>query len=671
MTAYPHLLAPLDLGHVVLPNRVLMGSMHVGLEEEHGPLRKMAAYFARRAEGGVGLMVTGGVAPNREGWTKPFAAKLSNRYEAWKHRYVTDAVHEAGGRIAMQILHTGRYGYHPLAVAPSALRSPISPFKPRALSQTGIERTLNAFARSAKLAKEAGYDGVEIMGSEGYLIHQFIAARTNHRQDVWGGDFEQRIRFPAEVVRRVRAAVGPEFIVIFRLSMLDLVEEGSEWDEIVRLAGVVQEAGATLLNTGIGWHEARVPTIATLVPRAGFAWVTERLRPHVDIPVITSNRINTPEVAEQVLARGAADMVSLARPLLADPDWVNKAAAKRADEINTCIACNQACLDHIFEGKRVSCLVNPLACHETEWKVHPAMARRRVAVIGAGPAGLACATTAAARGHDVTLYEQQEQIGGQFLLARLIPGKDEFNETLRYFRRRLETTGVTVRLGHQVTVDELIAEGFHAVVVASGVSPRVPKLQGVDHPKVLSYLDVLRGAPVGDRVAILGAGGIGFDVAEFLLTDHRGPPELATYLAEWGIDPEMNVRGGLVEAKVEPSKRTIALLQRSPGKPGKGLGKTTGWIHRAQLGKAGVQMLGGCTYDRVDDEGLHVTVDGEAKLYPVDNVILCAGQQPYDELSERLVEAGVAVKVVGGARDASGLDAKRAISEGMRVASEL
>ena len=673
MSTYAHLLAPLDLGHVTLKNRVLMGSMHVGLEEEIGPLKKMAAYFAARARGGVGLIVTGGVAPDRAGWVKPFAGKMTNRWEAYKHRVVTDAVHDEGGRIAMQILHAGRYGYHPLAVSASAIKSPISPFKPSALSAKGVERTIANFVNCAVMARKAGYDGVEVMGSEGYLINQFIARPTNKRTDEWGGSFDNRIRFPIEIVKRTREAVGDDFIIIYRLSMLDLVEDGSTWEEVVQLGKEIERAGASIINTGIGWHEARIPTIGTMVPRAGFSWVTRRLKGEVSIPLVTSNRINMPDVADRVLASGDADMVSMARPFLADPDWVIKAMEGREDEINTCIACNQACLDHVFKNQRPSCLVNPFACYETELKVHPVKTQRRIAVVGAGPAGLAAATTAAGRGHSVTLFEASDAIGGQFNLARQIPGKEEFNETIRYFTRQLELTGVDVRLNTRATAEALQVDGYDAVILATGVSPRTTGIRGEDHPKVLTYLQVLRDhAPVGDSVAIIGAGGIGFDVAEYLAHEGKSTSlDEDAWCEEWGVDKTYARPGGLTEAVDAPPARKITLCQRSKGKLGARLGKTTGWIHRASLDKKQVQKLSECEYDRIDDEGLHLVSKGQRMLLAVDNVIICAGQLPLRELQEPLRAAGIEVHLIGGADEARELDAKRAIDQATRLAAEL
>jgi 2,4-dienoyl-CoA reductase (NADPH2) len=670
--AYPHLLAPLDLGFTTLRNRVLMGSMHTGLEEAPQGFRRLAAFYAERARGGVGLIVTGGIAPNQDGVVMPGAAALESEAQIVKHRLVTDAVHAAGGRIAMQILHTGRYAYHRGAVAPSPVQAPISPIRPRELSAEDIERTLDDYARCAGLAQAAGYDGVEVMGSEGYLINQFIARQTNFREDGWGGSFENRIRFALETVRRVRATTGPNFIIIFRLSMLDLVEGGSTWEEIVALAKAVEEAGATIINTGIGWHEARIPTIATMVPRAAFVWVTKRLMGQVRIPLVTTNRINAPEVAEEVIASGCADMVSMARPFLADADFVNKAAAGRADEINTCIACNQACLDEIFEGRLTYCLVNPRACRETELLIAPASAPRRIAVVGAGPAGMACALTAAERGHWVTLFDAAPEIGGQFNLARRIPGKEEFAETLRYFDRRLQRVGVSLQLGRECTAVELAAAGFEHVVLATGIVPRRPELPGIEHEKVISYVDLIEGYRVaGERVAIIGAGGIGFDVAEFLTHVEDDRDELERFQGEWGIDPDFGNPGGLKPPSAERGRRQVWLLQRKAAKVGDGLARTTGWIRRTLLKKRGVQMLSGVTYERVDDAGLHVVIDGERQCLPVDHVIICAGQEPRRELAEGLRAAAVPVSLIGGADVANELDAKRAIDQGTRLAATL
>ena len=680
MAAYPNLLAPLDLGFTTLPNRVLMGSMHTGLEEAPDGFRKLAAFYAARARGGVGLIVTGGVAPNLVGRLEPRASQLSYGWQAGKHRGVTDAVHAAGGRIAMQILHAGRYAYHPLSVAPSATRSPITPFKPRALTGWGVRRTIAAYVRCAELARRAGYDGVEIMGSEGYLINQFIAPQTNLRDDEWGGTFENRIRLPVEIVRRTREAVGRDFIIIYRLSMLDLVEGGSTWDEVVALAKAVEAAGATLINTGVGWHEARIPTIATMVPRAAFAWVTRRMKGEVGIPLITTNRINDPQVAETLLARGDADMVSMARPFLADAEFVAKAAAGRAAEINTCIGCNQACLDHIFARAIATCLVNPYACRETELVLTPATSKLAVAVVGAGPAGLAAATTAAERGHAVTLFDAAPEIGGQFNLARRIPGKEEFAETLRYFRTRLASLGVDVRLGRAAGVDDL--RGFDRVLLASGVVPRVPPIDGIGHAKVASYVDVVRGERiVGATAAIVGAGGIGFDVAELLsagaapdghASDGRvDDPAVAAFRAEWGIDAGFAARGGLGAAHDDPPPRKLWLLQRKETKVGAGLAKTTGWIRRTLLKRRGVRMLAGASYDCIDDAGLHITVDGRPQVLDVDTIVICAGQEPRRDLVPALAAAGIEAILIGGADVAAELDAKRAIDQGTRVALSL
>jgi len=670
---YTKLFAPLDLGHVTLPNRILMGSMHTGLEDKASDYDKLAAYFAERARGGVGLMVTGGIAPSIQGWLKPFGGRLTMPWHKPRHRKLTDAVHAEGGRICLQILHAGRYGYHPLSVAPSKIKSPITPFTPRALSSRGVERTIHDFVHCAKLAQDAGYDGVEVMGSEGYLINQFIAERTNHRNDAWGGDAARRMRFAIEIVRRTRAAVGRNFIIIYRLSMLDLVEGGQDWSEIVKLAKAIEAAGASIINTGIGWHEARVPTIVTSVPRAGFAWVTKKLKGEVAIPLIATNRINMPEVAERILADGEADMVSMARPLLADPAWANKAKAGRSERINTCIACNQACLDHVFQNKRASCLVNPRACHETELKIEPASVRKRIAVIGAGPAGMACASTLGERGHAVTLIDKANEIGGQFNYAKQIPGKEEFHETLRYFRHQLSDTGVDVQLGQTADAASLHAGGYDEVVIATGITPRTVSFPGSDDPRVLSYLDVLaRHQSVGAKVAIIGAGGIGFDVAEFLVEHAPSPTtDVARWTREWGVDMQLAQRGGLQKPQPEAPARQIWLLQRSEGRPGRRLNKTTGWVHRATLKAKQVSMLGKVSYQRFDDQGLHITVDGAPQILPVDHVVVCAGQEPNRRLADELIAAGLKVHVIGGADVAAELDAKRAIAQGTRLASHI
>ncbi|WP_371482670.1 FAD-dependent oxidoreductase [Kitasatospora sp. NBC_00315] len=673
MTAYPHLLSPLDLGFTTLPNRVVMGSMHVGLEEAENGFERMAEFYATRARGGVGLIVTGGIAPNEQGRPWSGGAKLTTDAEADRHRIVTDAVHRAGGRIAMQILHFGRYAYHEDLVAPSAVQAPISPYVPHALTEDEIERTIEDFVRCAALARQAGYDGVEIMGSEGYLINEFIAAPTNRREDRWGGSYENRMRLPVEIVRRVRERVGADFILIYRLSMLDLIPGGSTFAEVVRLARAVEAAGATIINTGIGWHEARIPTIATSVPRGAYTWVTKKLMGAVGVPLVTSNRINTPELAERLLADGHADLVSLARPLLADPEFVAKARSGRPEAVNTCIGCNQACLDHTFGGRITSCLVNPRACHETELVLAPTRSRKRVAVVGAGPAGLACAVTAAGRGHAVTLYDAADEIGGQLTIARQVPGKEEFDETIRYFRHQLAAEGVDVRLSTTVTAPGLAAEGFDEIVVATGVTPRLPELPGTDHPSVVGYLDVLRDkAAVGERVAILGAGGIGFDVAEYLTDPGAGAsldPEV--FFEQWGVDTEHRTPGGLREPVRRGSPRTVHLLQRKTGKVGAGLGKTTGWIHRTELRHRGVAMTAGVAYDLIDDQGLHLTVEGERRILPVDTVVLCTGQEPRRDLYDALRAQGLEPHLIGGADLAAELDAKRAIDQGTRLAATL
>ncbi len=675
MALYPHLLAPLDLGFTTLRNRVLMGSMHTGLEDRTSNFPKLAAYFAERARGGAGLIVTGGFAPNIAGWLLPFASRLASHRAARAHRVITAAVHEEGGKLALQILHAGRYGYHPLSVAPSRIKSPITPFTPRALSTAGVERQIRAFVRCAALAREAGYDGIEVMGSEGYFINQFLVTHTNRRTDRWGGSFANRMQLPVEIVTRAREVVGRDFIIIYRLSMLDLIPEGQSWDEVVMLAKAVERAGATIINTGIGWHEARVPTIATSVPRAAFAWVTRKLKGEVDIPLCTTNRINAPDVAEKLLADGDADMISMARPFLADPDFVNKAAAGRAADITTCSACNQACLDHTFRNELASCLVNPRACHETELNFPPASVKKKIVVVGAGPAGLAAACVLAERGHSVQLFDSAGEIGGQFNMAKRIPGKEEFHETLLYFRHRLERAGVRVQLNTRVTADYLVPAGCDEIVLATGVTPRSPGIPGQDHPRVLSYLDVLlHGKPVGKRVAVIGAGGIGFDVAEFLVHDGHSPTlDLDAWLREWGVRDPAVARGGVagVQPDVAPPARQIYLLQRKASKPGAGLGKTTGWIHRAALKMNGVEMLAGVSYDAIDDAGLHITVGGKPRVLAVDHIVLCTGQESLRELVEPLKAAGLKLHVIGGADVAAELDAKRAINQASRVAARI
>ncbi|MDX3004314.1 NADPH-dependent 2,4-dienoyl-CoA reductase [Kribbella solani] len=673
MSAYPHLLEPLDLGHVVLPNRVIMGSMHTGLEDRLSDLPKLAAYFAERARGGAGLMVTGGYAPNRTGWLTPFGSALTSTKQATRHRLLTDAVHAEGGRIALQILHAGRYAYHPFSVSASALKAPINPFKPRALSDRGVRRQIAAYADCAALARDAGYDGVEIMGSEGYFINQFLAERTNRRTDRWGGSPENRRRLAVEIVRRTRERVGTDFLIIYRLSMADLVEGGQTWDDVITLGREIEAAGASIINTGIGWHEARVPTIVTSVPRAAFTSVTAAFKPHVSIPVVTSNRINLPQVAEEVLARGDADLISMARPFLADPEWVLKATTDRADEINVCIACNQACLDHVFAKKKASCMVNPRAGRETELRLEVTRRAKSIAVVGAGPAGLAAAVTAAERGHRVELFEASNELGGQFGIARRIPGKEEFAETIRYYQRRLELTGVKVHLGQRATVTDLA--GFDEVVLATGVVPRVPAIPGIDHPKVLSYVEVVRGGkPVGETVAVIGAGGIGVDVSEFLTTPESPALDLAAWQAEWGVADPVTVRAALGVPRPEASPRKVYLLQRKAGKIGAGLGKTSGWVHRAALKAKQVEQLRGVNYERIDDEGLHISFGPKREnpqVLAVDTVVICAGQEPLRDLAEPLRATGRPIHLIGGAHVAAELDAKQAIDQATRLALTL
>ncbi|WP_019531573.1 NADPH-dependent 2,4-dienoyl-CoA reductase [Dasania marina] len=669
---YPTLLKPLDLGFTTLKNRVLMGSMHTNLEEADNGFERLAAFYGERAKGGVGLIVTGGIGPSARGAVFFNAACMATQEDVANHKIVTQAVHAHDSKICMQILHAGRYAYNPNLIAPSDIQAPINPFKPHAVSEEEIEAEIQGFVNASVLAKEAGYDGVEIMGSEGYFINQFIVERTNKRSDQWGGAYENRIRFPIEVVSRVRAAVGEDFIIIYRLSMLDLVADGSNFDEVISLGKKLEQAGVTIMNTGIGWHEARVPTIATKVPRAAFSWVTAKVRKALSVPVITSNRINTPEIAEEILARGDADMVSMARPMLADPEFVIKAEQDRADEINTCIGCNQACLDHVFEGKPTTCLVNPRACFETELNIIATTQQKHFAVVGAGPAGLAFATTAAKRGHKVTLFDAGAEIGGQFNIAKQIPGKEEFYETLRYYKRQLELTGVQLHLNTQVDAQQLNQGDFDEVIIAAGIVPRMPEIVGIEHQKVMNYLDVIKDKkPVGKKVAVIGAGGIGFDVSEYL--SHEGvslSQNIPAFMKEWGIDMSMQARGGVagVKPEVHPSPREIYLLQRKTSKVGAGLGKTTGWIHRAGLQKKGVVMLPSCEYQKIDNQGLHLLVNGEAKVLDVDNIIICAGQDSRRELVEGLTKS---YQLIGGADVAVELDAKRAIDQGTRLAMAL
>lgn len=684
---YPHLLSPLDLGFTTLKNRVLMGSMHTGLEDRRKNFPKLAAYFAERAAGEAGLMVTGGIAPSLRGSLMPYPSGLFNRLQVPRHKLVTSAVHEAGGKICMQILHGGRYSYHPFSVAPSAIQSPITPFKPKALSSNGVERQIRSFVRATRLARLAGYDGVEIMGSEGYFINEFTTTHVNKRTDQWGGNTRNRYRIAEEILNRCRQEAGDDFIIIYRLSMMDLLPSGNAWSEVVEQARMAEANGATLINTGIGWHEARIPTIATMVPRGAFSWVTARMRPELNIPVITTNRINTPEVAEAILARGEADMVSMARPFLADAEFVKKAHEGRSNEINICIACNQACLDHTFAGKHSTCLVNPRACRETELNYLPVKEVKAIAVVGAGPAGLAFATVAGKRGHSVSLFDQGSEIGGQFNMAKRIPGKEEFSASLDYYRGELERSGVKLNLDTRVSADDL--EGFDEVVLATGVYPRKINLPGIDHARVVSYIEVLqRKVEIGKKVAVIGAGGIGFDVAEFLChaggihgpgqdnSYHEGikaAQSVDAFNREWGIDQSLVAKGGVEGVKPLPpeSPRQVWLLQRKPGKPGKTLGKTTGWIHRLTLRHRGVKMLGNVSYERIDDEGLHIAVDGKPQILDVDHIVICAGQVSNRDLAEECQARGVVCHIIGGAEKAAELDAKYAIREGSELAATL
>ncbi|MCC5879876.1 MAG: NADPH-dependent 2,4-dienoyl-CoA reductase [Idiomarina sp.] len=671
--SYPHLFEPLDLGFTTLKNRVLMGSMHTGLEEAKGGFEKMAAFYAARARGGVGLIVTGGISPNVRGRLAPNGSQISHFWHIKEHKKVTDAVHQADGKICLQILHAGRYSYHPFSLAPSAIKAPITPFKPRQMSSRQIETTISHYARAAKKAQQAGYDGVEVMGSEGYLINQFLCTRTNKRTDKWGGSFENRMQFPLEIIRRIREKVGKNFILIYRLSMIDLVEDGHKLEEVIQLGKAAEDAGATIINTGIGWHEARVPTIVTSVPRGAFTWITARLKQELNVPVVACNRINTPEIAEKILQDGEADMVSMARPLLADPDFVNKAQQGKPESINTCIACNQACLDHVFKNKRATCLVNPLACYETELVMQPVSSAKRIGVIGAGPAGLAFACYAAERGHEVHLFDSAAEIGGQFNFAKQIPGKEEFHETIRYFAHRLQETGVTLHLGETQSVESLSAEKFDEVVLATGVKPRQLDIEGADLPHVLGYIDVLRDhKEVGKRVAVIGAGGIGFDVSEYLTTTESPTVHPDEWHKIWGIDKTYQHRGALLTQKLaEPNPREVYLMQRKDGKVGAGLGKTSGWVHRNTLKNKGVKMLNGVTYKRIVPEGIEIERDGETQLLAVDNVVVCAGQLPFRPLQESLQAAGISTHIIGGADVAAELDAKRAIRQGAELAARI
>ncbi|KGJ93981.1 NADPH-dependent 2,4-dienoyl-CoA reductase [Colwellia psychrerythraea] len=671
-TQFSKLLAPLDLGFTTLKNRVLMGSMHTGLEEHPDGARRMAAYFGERAKGGCGLIVTGGYGPSKRGATHPNTNIMTSAEDIAKHRVITDEVHKYDSKICLQILHTGRYAYNKKLIAPSAIQAPINPYKPEAVTVEMIEGEIQSFVDLALKSQQANYDGVEVMGSEGYFINQFTALRTNQRDDEWGGSFENRIKFGVDVVRRIRQAVGEHFIIIFRLSMMDLVEGGSSFEEVVKFGQAIEKAGATIINTGIGWHEARIPTIQTKVPRAAFTWVTARYREHFSIPVITSNRINTPEVAEAVLQRGDADMISMARPFLADAEFVNKTAAGRSDEINTCIGCNQACLDHVFNGEMASCLVNPRACFETEINIVPTKAIKKIAVVGAGPAGLSAATALAEAGHEVTLFDGDNEVGGQFNIAKQVPGKEEFSETIRYFSRQLELTGVTVKLNTRVTANELNSSDFDEVIIATGINPRLPPIEGIEHKKVLNYIDVLKHKKtVGQKVAVIGAGGIGFDVSEYLV--HSGTStsqNIAAYMKEWGVDMTLTARAGIegVKAEITAPARDVYLLQRKDTKVGAGLGKTTGWIHRTGLKNKQVKMLSSCVYHKIDDAGLHLSIAGERQILAVDNVIICAGQDPARELTEGLNKP---YHLIGGADVATELDAKRAIKQGLEVAVRL